>query len=456
MRQFAFFALVVVLSLTTVSGEIHAASCWTDPASITAIGDTSPGSLTIDPSGNWELVYDAWDDQNNMVRIKYFNSTSPSPVTVVEYPVCTSWPCPQGQVEDLEGLTSARDATGKLHVAYGIEWGADDPDETFYMYKGASGWSTPASIAAVDDTPGSLTIDPSGYWELVYDAWDDENDIVRIKYFNSGSGSPPVTVVEYQVCWVGPCPPGSIEDLEGITSARDATGKLHVAYGIESPVDYTDATFYMYKDAGGWHTPPTPVTAIGDASPGSLTIDPSGYWELVYDSWDDQNNTVRIKYYNSSSPGPVTVIEYQECWDGPSCPPGTIADLEGITSARDATGKLHVAYGFESAIDWVDATYYMHTDDTSVGADFTANVFSGKLPLTVNFTDQSCGTITSWQWNFGDGATSNEQNPSHTYSKPGTFTVSLTVNGSDTETKPDYITVDVTGMPGIPLLLLDD
>ena len=131
MRQFAFFILVLVLSLTIVSGETYAASCWSDPASITAIGDASPGSLTIDPSKNWELVYDEWDDQNDMVRIKYYNSTSPNPVTIVEYPMCTSWPCPPGQVEDLEGLTGARDATGKLHVAYGREVTIQNPKKQY-------------------------------------------------------------------------------------------------------------------------------------------------------------------------------------------------------------------------------------------------------------------------------------------------------------------------------------
>ena len=62
----------------------------------------------------------------------------------------------------------------------------------------------------------------------------------------------------------------------------------------------------------------------------------------------------------------------------------------------------------------------------------------------MTFTDESIGTIDSWEWNFGDGGTSTEQNPTHTYNTPDTYTVSLTVTGpggSDTETKIDYITV---------------
>ncbi len=75
-------------------------------------------------------------------------------------------------------------------------------------------------------------------------------------------------------------------------------------------------------------------------------------------------------------------------------------------------------------------------------ADFTADVTADPPPLTVNFTDNSSGNITSWEWDFGDGGTSMEQNPSHTYNDLGRYTVSLTITGpggSDTETKPDYI-----------------
>ncbi len=85
----------------------------------------------------------------------------------------------------------------------------------------------------------------------------------------------------------------------------------------------------------------------------------------------------------------------------------------------------------------------------SEGAAFSANVTSGPAPLTVRFTDLSVGSPTSWSWTFGDGGTSTEQHPIHTYTTPGTYTVNLTVstgNGPDTFSWPGYITVtNVTG-----------
>lgn len=64
-------------------------------------------------------------------------------------------------------------------------------------------------------------------------------------------------------------------------------------------------------------------------------------------------------------------------------------------------------------------------------ARFFADVKEGRTPLTVQFEDKSylekSVEIVSWEWNFGDGTTSAEQNPSHTYVLPGWFNVSLTV-----------------------------
>lgn len=80
-----------------------------------------------------------------------------------------------------------------------------------------------------------------------------------------------------------------------------------------------------------------------------------------------------------------------------------------------------------------------------ITANFIAFPSSGNAPLTVSFTDQSIGSLTSWLWNFGDGGTSTDQNPTHTYNTPGTYTVSLRVSnayGSDTETKDNFIQVN--------------
>ncbi len=75
-------------------------------------------------------------------------------------------------------------------------------------------------------------------------------------------------------------------------------------------------------------------------------------------------------------------------------------------------------------------------------ADFTVNQTSGKVPLSVKFTDTSQNNVTSWSWQFGDGGVSTEQNPVHTYTGVGNYTVNLTVTnecGSDTVSRHEYI-----------------
>ncbi len=88
-------------------------------------------------------------------------------------------------------------------------------------------------------------------------------------------------------------------------------------------------------------------------------------------------------------------------------------------------------------------TNYITVEDPAVTANFSGTPTSGDAPLDVAFTDNSTGA-SSWSWDFGDGGTSTAQNPTHTYTVAGVYTVTLTASnncGSDTQTKVDYITV---------------
>ncbi|MEA3448560.1 MAG: FISUMP domain-containing protein [Bacteroidota bacterium] len=89
-------------------------------------------------------------------------------------------------------------------------------------------------------------------------------------------------------------------------------------------------------------------------------------------------------------------------------------------------------------------------ENPAPSAAFSTLSISVGTGVAVTFTDESTNDPTSWSWDFGDGETSTEQNPSHIYLSIGTYTVELSVSnddGSDTETKTDYIEVTepVTG-----------
>ena len=114
------------------------------------------------------------------------------------------------------------------------------------------------------------------------------------------------------------------------------------------------------------------------------------------------------------------------------------------------TMKLAIADASDSVLDsWVfieEGSLTIEPAAPPPVCDFTAEPRTGRAPLTVHFTDLSIGQISSWLWNFGDGTTSNQQHPTHTYTQPGQYTVRLAVTdefgGSDELTRVAYITVE--------------
>jgi len=102
-------------------------------------------------------------------------------------------------------------------------------------------------------------------------------------------------------------------------------------------------------------------------------------------------------------------------------------------------------------------SYITVTPKPSLEARFIANVTSGRTPLAVQFTDQSTEHPTSWYWTFGDGTSSRQQNPVHTYRSlkdEQSYTVTLRVSNSkdyDALTKTSFI--KIVNNPPITILL---
>ncbi|WP_157493764.1 PKD domain-containing protein, partial [Draconibacterium sediminis] len=86
-----------------------------------------------------------------------------------------------------------------------------------------------------------------------------------------------------------------------------------------------------------------------------------------------------------------------------------------------------------------DVTNYLPVANFDVS---TQNINEGS---SISFFDQSTNNPTSWEWDFGDGNSSTVQNPTHTYTTAGVYTVKLIATnsfGADTITKTDFITVN--------------
>jgi PKD repeat protein len=122
--------------------------------------------------------------------------------------------------------------------------------------------------------------------------------------------------------------------------------------------------------------------------------------------------------------------------------PGETVQKGMVLNIKDAILPTKVSLILKSQYDTYEVHYWLK--ETLPVAAFFANLTSGKEPLEVHFKDLSTNKPTEWLWKFGDGTTSHEQNPSHTYSA-GSFTVTLAVSnsgGNDEATKDTYIIVE--------------
>jgi len=123
---------------------------------------------------------------------------------------------------------------------------------------------------------------------------------------------------------------------------------------------------------------------------------------------------------------------------------------DGNTSTEQNPSHAYAEKGSYTASLTVSNKAGSHTATLAVtvllppDANFSTSEIRARSGSTIKFTDESSGDIDSWSWDFGDGGSSTEQNPSHTYNDAGTYTVSLTVSNAaslDTREKKDYITI---------------
>ncbi len=169
-----------------------------------------------------------------------------------------------------------------------------------------------------------------------------------------------------------------------------------------------------------------------------------------------------VQFTDTSSHSPTAW--WWEFGDGATSPkqsPSHMYQSDGTYSIKFWAANAHGGNGDN---DFVQKTGFI-TVNSSAGSggggdggggvpvpDFTANVTSGAAPLAVQFTDTSSNSPTTWWWEFGDGATSAEQSPSHVYQADGTYSVKLWAanahggNGAnDFVQKTGFITVSLTG-----------
>ena len=145
---------------------------------------------------------------------------------------------------------------------------------------------------------------------------------------------------------------------------------------------------------------------------------------------DFEANESPYGIYNDT---PTTTVDARNSWWG---------SVSGPTHATNPHGKG------DKVTNGVEFTPWRTTPcilpPRAPEAAFEAVPTSGEAPLAVNFFNTSAGSVATSQWDFGDGGSSIQLNPTHIYTKPGIYSVKLTVNGpagNDEVTNTAYIRV---------------
>jgi len=132
---------------------------------------------------------------------------------------------------------------------------------------------------------------------------------------------------------------------------------------------------------------------------------------------------------------------------------GTISYLQNPSVTYFTPGQydIKLVVSNSQGADSVIRYSYIEIYDKPV-VNFSASPTSGCYPLPVQFTDLSNpinGTLSTWQWDFGDGTFDTTQHPGHVYTNSGTYNVSLVVTNSNgcfkSITKPQFILIQ----PGV-------
>jgi len=129
---------------------------------------------------------------------------------------------------------------------------------------------------------------------------------------------------------------------------------------------------------------------------------------------------------------------------------GVNASRRGFSVLGSLSASLANDFGWVAESCDTRAAHPVLSAVTIPTAAFSALPTSGTAPLSVQFTDLSTNSPTSWAWDFGDGGASTQQNPTHVYQEAGLFTVSLTASneaGASTQVKRNYVAATFPDVP---------
>jgi len=475
-----------------VSGSTDSGATWTDPEPLNSNAETDSGldnwpQIASEGLGNWVVVWHSYDDLDGTIDD--------------DGDIMASWSGEDGASwRDVAPLNADADidlradafpsiATDGAHWV--AVWSSGDNGASTELgimvarsADGATTWSEPALLAAVPWLGGQPVVvtDGLGNWLVLWHSEDDlggtigtDGDIIIARSTNngitwttpvplntnaatdSGYDGRPHLATDGAGDWVAVW--GSTDDLGGTIGTDD---DILVAWRTgdvdwDGLLDEVETDTCVYVDETDTGTDPNDPDSDDDQMPDGWEVendldpnDDTGDNGADGDP-DGDGYTNLEEYEGGSDPQTDTDPDPSEPdSDDDEMPDGW--EVENDLDPNDSTGD-NGADGDPDGDGHTNLEEYDGgsdpQDETSLPAappeaEFAASPTAGDEPLTVQFTDLSTGAVTNWSWDFGDGGTSTQQNPSYTYDYAGYYDVRLTTTGpagSDTETKAEYIHV---------------
>lgn len=153
---------------------------------------------------------------------------------------------------------------------------------------------------------------------------------------------------------------------------------------------------------------------------------------------------LKVQFIDKSNPGTGSIISWQ--WDFGD---GTIGNTQNPNHIYTSSGNYNVTLkviNSSGCFKSFTRTQFIQITEGVDAAFSNSSPNSCTPPVNINFLNLSTGTgVLSYLWNFGDGSTSSQLNPSHNFNNPGSYTIQLitkNINGcSDTIIRPNAITI---------------
>lgn len=374
-----------------------------------------------------------------------------------DYPILSMWAEPPPVADFSSDVVSG---TSPLEVTFTDESTESPTNWTWFWY--------PQALQA---SPTEFSYSQNPVNEFVYNAnWSSGNTTHMVYgiglYAKNAAGDDTVYKDNYlTVARAAPTPGFKADAVVG-------TAPLTVNFTDLS----VDATSWLWqKNSGsGWtnftdeteQNPTETFTLSGTYSIRLVATNPAGSNELIKTDYITAEPYVTADFNVTPSAGesPLTVEFVDQSTGDPDAPDEWLwrvyhndvlvesnesQDWEGeFTDEGWYDVRLDVAKGEVEDTKLTEDAFYVGLDPV---AEFSMDGDTGYAPFTVSFTDESLYIPTDWLWEFGDGITSTDASPSHTYTEPGYYTVTLTVTnpyGTDS-IEYEVLVMSVTGLPDV-------